>query len=44
MSDRLVVLGGESGVGAAFLAFKKGIDVFLSHKNIIKSKFKNIRK
>ena len=43
MSDRLVVLGGgESGVGAAFLAFKKGIDVFLSDKNIIKSKFKKI--
>ena len=43
MSNRLVVLGGgESGVGAAFLAFKKGIDVFLSEKNIIKLKFKKI--
>lgn len=43
MSDLLVVLGGgESGVGAAFLAFKKGLDVFLSDKNIIKSKFKKI--
>ena len=34
MIDNLVVLGGgESGVGAAYLASKKGIKVFLSDKS-----------
>lgn len=43
MRNRLVILGGgESGVGAAYLAFRNGIDVFLSEKKIIKSKHKEI--
>ena len=34
---KIVVLGGgESGIGAAYLAKKKGIDVFLSDKGMIK--------
>ena len=38
---RIVVLGGgESGVGAAILAQKKGFDVFLSDKGKIADKFK----
>jgi UDP-N-acetylmuramoylalanine--D-glutamate ligase len=38
---RLVILGGgESGVGAAVLAQKKGFDVFLSDKGKIKDKYK----
>jgi UDP-N-acetylmuramoylalanine--D-glutamate ligase len=40
---RLVVLGGgESGVGAAVLAQKKGFDVFLSDKGKIKDKYKDV--
>src|ERR1035437_5262472 len=40
---RLVILGGgESGVGAAVLAQKKGLDVFLSDKGKIKDKYKNV--
>lgn len=40
---RLVVLGaGESGVGTAVLALKKGYDVFLSDKGKIKEKYKNV--
>lgn len=40
---RLVILGGgESGVGAAVLAQKKGYDVFLSDKGKIKDKYKNV--
>ena len=40
---RLVVLGGgESGIGAAVLAQKKGFDVFLSDKGKIKEKYKNV--
>ncbi len=43
MKDNLIVLGGgESGVGAAYLASQKGISVFLSDKNLIKSKYKKI--
>ena len=43
MGNRLVVLGGgESGVGAAYLAFRNGINVFLSEKKIIKSKHREI--
>ena len=43
MIDNLVVLGGgESGVGAAYLASKKGIKVFLSDNNLIKKKYKKI--
>ena len=43
MGNRLVVLGGgESGVGAAYLAFRNGIDVFLSEKKIIKPKHREI--
>ncbi len=38
---RLVVLGaGESGVGAAILAKKKGLDVFVSDKSSIKDQYK----
>jgi len=43
MKENLIVLGGgESGVGAAYLAYQRGINVFLSEKNIIKSKYKKI--
>lgn len=38
---KIVVLGGgESGVGAAYLAKKKGLNVFLSDKGAIKSEYK----
>lgn len=38
---KIVVLGGgESGVGAAYLAKKKGLNVFLSDKGTIKSDYK----
>ena len=41
--NRLVVLGGgESGVGTAVLAQKKGFDVFLSDKGKIKDKYKDV--
>jgi UDP-N-acetylmuramoylalanine--D-glutamate ligase len=40
---RLVVLGGgESGVGTAVLAQKKGYDVFLSDKGKLKDKYKDV--
>ena len=40
---RLVILGGgESGVGAAVLAFKKGFDVFLSDTGKLKDKYKDV--
>lgn len=43
MKDNLIVLGGgESGVGAAYLASQNGISVFLSDKNLIKLKYKKI--
>ncbi|KSA11592.1 UDP-N-acetylmuramoyl-L-alanine--D-glutamate ligase [Maribacter dokdonensis] len=39
----LVVLGGgESGVGTAILALKKGYNVFVSDKGKIKEKYKNV--
>ena len=39
----IIVLGaGESGVGAAVLAHKKGFDVFVSDKSEIKEKYKNV--
>lgn len=39
---RIVVLGGgESGCGAAYLAKKKGLDIFLSDKGTIKEEYKN---
>ena len=42
MENKLVILGGgESGVGAAFLAKQKGFDVFLSDGGPIKEAFKN---
>ena len=45
MKNEIVVIGGgESGVGAAFLAKKKGINVFLSEHNIIEIKFKKVLK
>jgi UDP-N-acetylmuramoylalanine--D-glutamate ligase len=41
MSKRLVILGaGESGIGAAILAQKKGFDVFVSDAGSIQAKFK----
>jgi len=41
--SRLVILGGgESGVGAAVLAKKKGFDVFLSDKGKLKDNYKNV--
>jgi UDP-N-acetylmuramoylalanine--D-glutamate ligase len=40
---RIVVLGGgESGVGAAILAIKKGFDVFLSDSGTIKPKYRDM--
>lgn len=40
---RLVILGGgESGVGTAVLAQKKGFDVFLSDKGKLKEKYKDV--
>lgn len=40
---KIVVLGGgESGYGAAYLAKKKGLDVFLSDKGLIKENYKNL--
>ncbi len=40
---KLVVLGGgESGVGTAVLAQQKGFQVFVSDKNKIKKKYKNV--
>lgn len=40
---RLVILGGgESGVGTAVLAQKKGFEVFLSDKGKLKDKYKNV--
>lgn len=39
----IVVLGGgESGFGAAYLAKKKGLEVFVSDKGNIKEKYKNL--
>ncbi len=40
---KIVVLGGgESGFGAAYLAKKKGLDVFLSDKGVIKEDYKKL--
>jgi UDP-N-acetylmuramoylalanine--D-glutamate ligase len=40
---KIVVLGGgESGFGAAYLAKKKGLNVFLSDKGLIKDDYKNL--
>lgn len=41
--ERIVILGaGESGVGAAILAQKKGFDVFVSDMSAIKDKYKRM--
>ena len=41
--ERLVILGGgESGVGTALLGKKKGYEVFVSEKGIIKEKYKKV--
>ena len=43
MKDRIVIIGGgESGVGAAYLANKKGFEVFLSDYKKIEEKYRNI--
>ena len=43
MKNSIVVIGGgESGVGAAYLASKKGYNVFLSEFNTIEKKYKKI--
>ena len=43
MAKRIVVLGaGESGVGAAILAQKKGFEVFVSDMSMIKYKYKSM--
>ena len=45
MGKRLVILGGgESGVGAAILAKKKGFKVFVSDKGEIKERYKSVLK
>jgi UDP-N-acetylmuramoylalanine--D-glutamate ligase len=42
MKKRLVILGGgESGVGAALLAKKKGYDVFLFDEGSLKAGYRN---
>jgi UDP-N-acetylmuramoylalanine--D-glutamate ligase len=41
LAEKIVILGGgESGVGAAVLALKKGYDVFLSDKSPLKEKYR----
>ena len=43
MNDNLIVLvGGERGVAADYLASQNGISVFLSDKNLIELKYKEI--
>jgi len=43
VNKRLVILGGgESGVGAAILAKKKGYEVFVSDKGALKDKYKSV--
>mgnify|MGYP001312745711 FL=1 len=43
MGQNITILGGgESGVGAAYLANQKGYSVFLSDKNLISSRYKKI--
>ena len=43
MKNSIIVIGGgESGVGAAYLASKKGYNVFLSEFNTIEKKYKKI--
>jgi len=43
VKKRVVILGaGESGVGAAILAKKKGFEVFVSDFGTIKNKYKNV--
>ena len=45
MNKKLVILGaGESGVGAAILAKKKGFEVFVSDKGAIADNYKNVLK
>ncbi|MBK7035419.1 MAG: UDP-N-acetylmuramoyl-L-alanine--D-glutamate ligase [Chitinophagales bacterium] len=42
MTKRIVILGsGESGTGAAILAKRKGFDVFVSDKGVIKNVYKD---
>lgn len=42
MSKRFVILGGgESGIGAALLAKKKGYEVFLSDESSLKDVYRN---
>ena len=42
MGKRIVILGGgESGVGAAILAKKKGYDVFVSDESSLKDNYRN---
>ena len=41
-SDLIILGGGESGTGAAILAKKEGLNVFLSDSGKIKEKFKNV--
>lgn len=40
MSKIVILGGGESGVGAAILAYTKGFDVFLSEKGTLKDNYK----
>ena len=45
MKNKILILGGgESGIGAAYLASKKGYEVFLSDYGQIKDQFKKILK
>ncbi len=45
MSKRIVILGaGESGIGAAILAKKKGFEVFVSDSGTINQKYKDVLK
>jgi UDP-N-acetylmuramoylalanine--D-glutamate ligase len=43
MKKKIVILGaGESGVGSAVLALKKGFDVFVSDNGVIKNQYKEM--
>ena len=43
MKNRIVIIGGgESGIGAAYLASKKGYEVFLSEHKVIEEKYRKI--
>jgi UDP-N-acetylmuramoylalanine--D-glutamate ligase len=43
MQKKVVILGaGESGIGSAILAMKQGFEVFVSDKNLIRPRYRNL--